>query len=284
MRVSLGSDVRLRSRDANVQLTGEVELFGSLERPWISGSVYATRGTYRVDLGVIKRTFRVDSGTVIVEGTPDVSPALDIYASYIVRAPDADDITIGAHVYGTTDRPRLDLSSDLGTATAQSEIISYLVFGRSSFGVPKDRGAVGRTATAALVPSLGGFLESTLGAVLPFFSTLQVSTVAAEESQNALSNPIELLNNNYALTGGRQIGSDTFFSITTGRCSGGRLGASSASPVWFGTAAEYRPKRSVGAAISIDPGPAPCSRVSGSGDTYQIGFDLLYAWPFGGRR
>ena len=279
--VTLGSDVRLRSRDANVQLSGTVELFGPLNRPWASGSVYATRGTYRVDLGVIKRTFRVDSGTVIVEGTPDISPALDIYASYTVRRPNNDDIQIGAHVYGTTDRPRLDLSSDLGTAVGQSEIISYLVFGQSSFGVPDSRGSLGQTATAALVPSLGGFLEGTLGAVLPFFSSLQVSTVAGEQSQNIISSPIDgLFNNNYAVTGGRQLGTDTFFSLTAGKCSAGGQGASSSSPIWFGTAAEYRPRRTVGAAITIDPGPAPCSRVSGSGDTYQIGFDLSYDWKF----
>ncbi|MDA1081387.1 MAG: translocation/assembly module TamB domain-containing protein [Gemmatimonadetes bacterium] len=282
--VTLGSDVRLKSREANVQLTGGVELFGPLNHPWISGSVTAERGTYRVDLNVIRRTFLVDSGVVILEGTPDIAPALDIYASYLVKRPEESDVHIRAHVFGTTDRPRLDLSSDLGTASGQSEIISYLVFGQPSFKAPTSTNAAAQTATAAIVPSIGGFLEGILGTVLPFFSTLQVTSVASGEAQSIASSPVNgLLNNNYAITGGRQVGTDTFFSVTAGRCGSGRLGASSSSPIWFGAAAEYLPKQTVGAAISIDPGPAPCNRVSGAGDTYQFGFDLSYDWKFRGK-
>ncbi len=283
--VELGSDVRLRSREANVQLAGSVELFGPLNRPWISGTVQATRGTYRVDLGVLKRTFRVDSGVVILEGTTDVAPALDITASYVVRQPESDDVTIRAHLYGTTDRPRLDLSSDLGSAVRQSEIISYLVFGKPAFAVPEDRKATVQTAYQALVPSfLGGWLEGALGTVLPFFNTLQVTTVGRDDPRLSASNPIEGLLSSFAVTGGRQVGSDAFLSITTGVCTGSTVATTNNSPFWFGTAAEYRPKRSLGAAISIDPGPAPCSRVTSLGDAYQIGLDLLYDWRFGRRR
>lgn len=283
--VALGSDVRLKSTEANVQLAGSVELFGSLNRPWISGSVQATRGTYRVDLGPLKRTFRVDSGSVILEGTSDVPPALDIYSSYTVRRPESDDVKIGAHLYGTTDRPRLDLSSDLGSAVSQSEIISYLVFGKPSFAVPQRTQAAAQTAYDAVVPSiLGGYLEGLLSTVLPFFNTLQVTPVGRDDPRFSISNPIENLFNSFAVTGGRQIGSDTFLSITTGVCTGSSVSTTNSSPIWFGTSAEYRPKRTLGAAISIDPGPAPCSRVGSVGDAYQIGFDLLYDWRFGKRR
>ncbi|MDQ8165494.1 MAG: translocation/assembly module TamB domain-containing protein, partial [Gemmatimonadota bacterium] len=276
--VSLGSDVRLRSREANVQLAGELELFGPLARPWISGSVNATRGTYRVDLGPITRTFRVDSGVVVLEGTPDVPAALDIYTSYVVRRPD-DDVTIGARLYGTTIRPRLNLTSDLGTATSQSEIVSYLVFGQSTFGVPQNTQSAQQTAQAALVPSIGGFLEGILGTVLPFFSTLQVSTVANEGATNIVTNPLNVFNS-FVVTGGRQVGTDSFFSLSGGVCRGSQTSSTGNVPFWLGTAAEYRPKRSIGAQLSIDPGPAPCSRVSSVGDTYQMGFDLTYDWRF----
>ncbi len=276
--VSFGSDVRLRSREANVQLAGELELFGPLARPWISGSVNATRGTYRVDLGPITRTFRVDSGVVVLEGTPDVPAALDIYTSYVVRRPD-DDVTIGARLFGTTDRPRLNLTSDLGSATSQSEIVSYLVFGQSTFGVPQNTQSAQQTAQAALVPSIGGFLEGILGTVLPFFSTLQVSTVANEGATNIVTNPLNVFNS-FVVTGGRQVGSDSFFSLSGGVCRGSQTSSTGNVPFWLGTAAEYRPKRSIGAQLSIDPGPAPCSRVSSVGDTYQVGFDLTYDWRF----
>ena len=282
--VSLGNDVRLKSRDANVQLSGEVELFGPLDRPWISGSVLATRGTYRVDLGLIKRTFRVDSGSVILEGTPDIPAALDIFTSYTVRRADQDDIHVGAHLYGTSERPRLDLTSDLGSAGGQSEIISYLVFGQSSFAAPEDRQSGLRTASAALVPSIGGLLEGVLGTVLPFFQTLQVTSLTGEGTQSVIQSPVEGLLNSFAITGGRQLGTDSFFSLSGGACRSSHVSATNSAPFWGGAAFEYRPKRTVGGTISIDPGPAPCASTGNVADKYQIGFDLSYEWKFGGAK
>jgi translocation and assembly module TamB len=281
--VALGEDVRLKSRDANVQLAGGVELFGPLTEPWVSGTVSATRGTYRVNLGLIKRTFRVDSGSVILEGTTNTPAALDIWTSYTVRRADESDVAVGAHLYGTTDRPRLDLSSDLGSAVAQSEIISYLVFGKPSFALQDTRQSTMQTATAALVPSLGGLLEGPLGTLLPFFNTLQVTSRVGDEAGIA-ANPIDGLLNSYAVTGGRQVGSDSFVSISGGVCRGTRVASTASAPFWLGAAAEYRPKRSVGAAISFDPGPAPCARAGVFSDTYQVGFDLMYEWKFGRRQ
>jgi translocation and assembly module TamB len=285
--VTLGSDVRLKSRDANVQLTGNVELFGALTDPWLSGAVTAERGTYQVKVGPIRRTFRVDSGSVVLEGTKDVPAALNIHASYLVRRSDEDDVTVRAHIYGMTDRPRLDLTSDLGTATSQSEIISYLVFGRSSFGLDsatagsRGEGAL-TTATAAFLPTLGGMIEATLGTILPFFSTFQVTSTVSNESFSAVTrNPLDGLLNSYALTGGRQIGSDSFLSLSTGRCSASNVSGAGSAQFWFGAVADYRPKRTIGASLSIDPGPAPCNRVAAEGSNYQIGLDLSYDWKFG---
>jgi hypothetical protein len=286
--VNLGNDVRLKSRDANVQLTGSVELFGAATDPWISGAVTATRGTYRVSVGPITRSFRVDSGSVIIEGTKEIPAGLDIYTSYLVRRPDEDDVTIRAHVYGMTDRPRLDLSSDLGTATSQSEIISYLVFGKSTFGIDRvseNRDAAATTATAALLPTLGGIIEATLGTVLPFFSTLQVTSTVGDKSFSTVkSNPIDGLLNSYAVTGGRQFGSDSFLSLSTGRCSASSVASTGSAQFWFGAVADYRPKRTIGASLSIDPGPAPCNRLSAEGTNYQFGFDLSYDWKFGKKK
>jgi translocation and assembly module TamB len=286
--VQLGSDVRLKSRDANVQLTGTVELFGPITDPWLSGAVTATRGTYRVTVGPIKRSFRVDSGAVIIEGTKDIPAALNIYTSYLVRRPAEEDVTIRAHVYGMTDRPRLDFTSDLGSATSQSEIISYLVFGKSTFGIDQataNRDAVTNTATAALLPTLGGFIEATLGTIMPFFSTLQVTSTVGEDSfATVKSNPIDGLLNSYAVTGGRQFGTDSFMSLSVGRCSGSSVASTGSSQFWFGAVADYRPKRTIGASLSVDPGPAPCNRVAAEGSNYQFGFDISYDWKFGKKK
>jgi len=232
-----------------------------------------------VDLGVLKRTFRVDSGSVRVAGTPQMPAGLNIWTSYVVRSADRDDRTIVAHLFGASDAPRLELSSaESGSAVAQSEIISYLLFGSPTFALSGTRQGTVGTATAVLAPSLGGVLEGMLGSFLPFLSSLQVATVAGNGPQNL--NPLEGVLNSFAFTAGRQFGSDTFLSLSGGRCGGSRLSSTQSAPSWFGIAAEYRPKQQVGAVVSVDPGSSPCSRVGRFGDVYQFGFDLFKAWRF----
>ncbi|MFI5310169.1 MAG: translocation/assembly module TamB domain-containing protein [Gemmatimonadales bacterium] len=282
LHVTLGNDVRLKSKDANVGLTGELDVAGDLSNPYAAGEVSANRGTYRVDLGVIKRTFRVDSGTVRVAGTPQMPASLDIWTSYVVRSSTTDDRTIIAHLTGASDAPRLELSSsDAGTAVAQSEIISYLLFGTPSFALDRQGQSTVSTATAALVPSIGGLLEGVLGTLMPFLSSLQVTTVAGSGPQNLTTNPLDGLLNSFALTAGRQIGSDTFLNLSGGVCRGSRLSSTQSAPGWFGISAEYRPRTQVGGAISMDPGSSPCNHASGRlMDIYQLGFDLFRDWRF----
>ena len=77
---------------------------------------------------------------------------------------------------------------------------------------------------------------------------------------------------------------DSFVSISGGVCRGTRVASTASAPFWLGAAAEYRPKRSVGMAVSFDPGPTPCARAGVFSDTYQVGVDLMYEWKFGRRR
>ena len=264
--------MRLRSRDADVKLTGDVEIGGLFANPFVTGEIYAERGTFRVDLGVLKRTFRVDSGIVRVDGDLKFDPAsLDIWSSYVVRAAEQEDKTIVAHLTGTSEQPSLKLSSnDLGSATSQTEIISYLVFGSPSFALD---GQGGRTATAALAPSLGGVVEGFLGGAFPFFSSLQVATIAGT-GQNL--NPFDGLFNSFALIAGRQVGADGYLGVSGGVCRGSQLSSTQSPPNWFGVSAEYRPKYRLSTAVSFDPGASPCSGLG----KYQFGLDLFKEWKY----
>lgn len=275
LQVVLGDDVRLKSADANVQLTGSVEVAGDLTNPYISGEVLATRGTYRVDLGVIKRSFRVDSGIVRIAGTKDNPASLDIWTSYLVRRVDLEDIKISAHLAGTTDAPRLELlSNDAGATLAQGEIISYLIFGAPSFAVG---GQYGQTAYAAILPTIGGFFEGALGSVFPFFSSLQVTTRQSNVPQN-LATGLDALINSLAITGERRIGASGFGTVSFGVCRGTRAAAAQSTGGWFGITAEYRPKGEYSVVASLDPGPSPCTAVGRISDIYQLGFDVFKEW------
>ncbi len=265
LHVQLGSDVRLKSSDANVQLTGNLELSGPLNDPVMQGEVNASHGTYRVNVGVLKRTFRVDSGTVRLDGAlvDPRTPTLNVWASYAVRRADFNDqITINAHVTGNLAAPRLQLiSTDIGTAVATSEIISYLLFGAPTVGLSGQASSTVQTATAALVPSLGGVLEGALGSFVPFFSSLQVTTAPGNGPQSVTTSPLDGLLNSFALSAGRQVGSDSFINLSGGVCRGNRLSSAQSSPGWFGASIEYEPKYRLSAVLSMDPGVTPCTSV-----------------------
>lgn len=278
LRVRLGNEVRLKSPEASVQLTGEVDVTGRLNEPSVLGEISAERGTYRLDLGLLQRTFQVDSGRVRMNGPLTNSPALDIHTSYVVRQADREDVHIGARLSGTVEQPRLTLSSsDLGTTASETEIISYLLFGAPTFALDGQSASAVRLATAALVPSLGGAAERALGARLPFLSELQVVTVAGDSPQDFTLNSFEGLLNSFALTAGTQIGTDSYLRLSGGVCRGENRAAQSL-PAWFGIAAEYRPRERLSAELSLTPGSAPCNRIGSFAQIYQLGLDLYRDW------
>lgn len=277
LTIRLGNEVRLRSQEANVQLTGDIAVTGTLTAPDLRGEVFANRGTYRLDLGLLQRTFQVDSGRVVLNGPAEAAHAIDIHTTYTVRQPERDDVRIGARLTGTTHQPRIVLSSsDLGTTASETEIISYLLFGAPSFALDGQRSSTLRTASAALAPSLGGAVERALGGRLPFISELRVSTVADETGAVTL-NSFEGLLNSFKLIAGMQLGPDSFLRVSTGVCRG-ESAAAAALPVWFGVAAEYVPRERLSAQLSLDPGSSPCRRVGNFGQIYQVGLDLFRDW------
>ena len=161
-------------------------------------------------------------------------------------------------------------------AAAQSEIISYLIFGTPSFGVDGLSSATDRTVNAALVPYFGGLLEGVLGSVLPFFSSLQVATISGSGLKTLTTNPVDGLLNSFALTAGRQIGSDSFLNLSGGVCRGSRLTSTQSPSGWFGVSAEYKPRRGPSGVISVEPSGSPCSGLS----RYQFGLDVFRDWKF----
>lgn len=278
LRVRLGNEVRLRSPEANVQLSGEVAVVGTLDEPDLRGEIFAERGSFRLDLGLLQRTFQVDSGRVRLNGPLSIPPTLDIHTSYTVRQAEREDVKIGARLTGAVDAPRLVLSSgDLGTTASETEIISYLLFGAPSFVLDGQSASAVRLATAALVPSLGGAAERALGARLPFLSELQVVTVAGDSPRDFTLNSFEGLLNSFALTAGTQVGTDSYIRLSGGVCRGDNRAAQSL-PAWFGISAEYRPRERLSAEVSLTPGSSPCNRIGSFAQIYQLGLDLYKDW------
>src|SRR5439155_1496617 len=86
LQLRMGEDVWLRSNEANIQLTGLVTVEKVRNNYFLSGTLQAPRGTYRLIIGPVTREFVVRWGTVQYFGTPDLDAALDIEATHVVHS------------------------------------------------------------------------------------------------------------------------------------------------------------------------------------------------------
>jgi hypothetical protein len=199
-------NIRLLSEEMNIEMAGELDvLYDRQSRELVMlGDLLAIRGTYEV----LGRTFAVESGTVRFFGTPGINPILNIVASTRVQTPGAgggggDPVTIQALVSGTLQAPRVDLSSPDGSI-AESDLVSYLVF-----GVPSYQLASGQTQL--LQGAAGSLLGSTLGAGFSYAQGLiasRLSSLVAREwgfDYFAISQPeqLELSSLDFGATLGR---------------------------------------------------------------------------------
>ncbi len=199
-------------------------------------------------------------------GTPDLDAELDIEARHIVHpVPSAtartEDKTIIAHIRGTLLVPRLTLQAE-GEQLSQSELISYLMFGRPSVELAGGQGALMRSTAASLV---AGEVERTvvsdLGVPLDYF----------EFRPGDPSDPLARTQ----LAAGWQIGNKTFLVLNAGFCQrqqvnfGNTLGASlqyRISPEWR-TEASFEPVRN----CSTTP-----IQQQGTTAQRQVGVDLFW--------
>jgi hypothetical protein len=118
LRLSLGRDSWLRGRDLNVEMGGELDVFWDrLNRDLaLVGTLQAVRGVY----SVVGRQFQVREGTVSFQGTPGV------------------------------------LSSNAPFPIAESDLVSYLIFGRPSYALASGQTSLAQGAASSLLRTATG--------------------------------------------------------------------------------------------------------------------------------
>jgi translocation and assembly module TamB len=283
VRVRLGDDVWVRTREAAVKLAGGVTVLEAAgQRLSLEGEVQVERGTYRLDLGVVNRPFAVDSGRVRFFPQDGLNPSLDVHARHIVRGVNGRDVEIDVAIGGTLEDMTLALGTrdDAYASAPESEFISLLVFGAPTFALDGQRQQTVRAVTGVLVPTLGGAVEGTLQRLLPVFNTVQVSTAGGQTAEEL--GTLSSLLGNLSVTAGKQLGRRTYLRLDTGVCRGLANSASGGSlNLWYGIATEYRIAPGLTGQVGLDPGPSPCgARLGGSAPRMQLGFDLFKAWIF----
>ncbi len=90
LRVAIGSDVWLRSAEANIQLDGETQVSKEGKEYQPIGTLQAPRGSYTLKIGPVTRDFTVTRGEVRYIGTLDAE--LDIEARHTVRSVRGEEI------------------------------------------------------------------------------------------------------------------------------------------------------------------------------------------------
>lgn len=275
--LEMGSDVWLRSNEANIQLTGSVRLTKRRNFYLVSGSLQAVRGTYRLKVGVLSREFVVTQGTVKYFGTPDQDAALDIEARHVVHPVptpsqrNPEDITVVAHITGTLLVPKVTLEAEKRDLS-QTELISYLLFGKSTVDLGGDQGGIAdqRAVVQSALSVLSGEIEQQIVS-----GGVPVDYVEIRPGGGGQGDP--LLGWQFAV--GRQLGSKTFLVVNAGFC-GGRpvyvgntLGVSlqfRISPEWR-TEASFEP-----AQTCVDPS----AETLGTTVPRQVGLDLFWEKRF----
>ena len=288
LQVAIGNDVWLRSAEANIKLGGQVALRKDAANQRLDGSIDVDRGTYRLDLGLVQRTFQVDSGTVTFYNDPQQAGTLNIWATYTVRQANqlSQDVRIIAHIGGTLLDPKLDLSSDERFALSYTEILSYLVFGQPSLlGTGQESNNALRPVAQALLPSAGALIERAINSQIGFFDVVQVQT---GNTNGAYNDPTSSSAAQNFLSGsrigvGKQLGQRAFLTANAGLCA---LGAGSQGSFTnsIGITLEYRLAQHFSLQASLEPPTTsllcrPGANTIGTRPR-QLGFDLFRDWSF----
>lgn len=224
VRVVMGPDVWLRSQDADIKLAGAVNLTVaradrfSEDQLALTGDLTTERGTYRLNVSPLQRTFQVQSGLLRFNGDPGFNPGLDIRAVYTSRSINAtyggrNDVRVGVRITGTLANPALDMyAADSLLGLSQSDLLSYVLFDQPSF-------SVGSGTSSAMALLLGTF-TSFASSFAARYATGLVDLVQLQTSNQGASQLGDIFSIGGAqLAIGKQVSDRMFISLTSGLCS-----------------------------------------------------------------
>jgi len=160
--VRVERDTWLRSGEANVEIAGDltVRMQRAQGELRINGTLHAVRGDYRL----FNKRFAVVEGAVEFVGTPAMNPNLNMIALYTVRTQKRP-LDIRLVIGGTLEDPTLSLESDAQPPISESDLLSYLLFGRPSYELTRasEEGSLLADVTSGVPQAFFGYaLESLL--------------------------------------------------------------------------------------------------------------------------
>lgn len=290
VQVRMGPDVWLRSQDADIKLTGAVSLTVtradrfSEDKLALTGDLQTERGTYRLNVSPLQRTFQVQSGLLRFDGTQGFNPALDIRAVYTSRSINStyggrNDVRVGVRITGTLANPSLDMyAADSLLGLSQSDLLSYVLFDQPSF-------SVGSGTTTSAMALLLNTVTSFASSYAARYASGLVDLVQLQTSSEAALGDIFAFGG-AQLAIGKQVSDRLFVSLTSGLCQF-LPSTATASPSLLSTIGlkmEYQFGRSAQSGVAFAYEPSFDKLVCGVGERgfstskKQVGLDLFRIW------
>jgi translocation and assembly module TamB len=170
--VAIDRDVWLRSIEANVEIYTPWELGpmrvrvdGSRRKLLLEGTINTDRGEYEF----MTRNFRLTRGAVTFLGGEELDAILQVAAEHEVLVPSIQPFEIRALISGTLRAPTFTLESSAQPPIPQTDLLTYVVFGRQASNLLPIQGSAlsGRGAAS-------GDLAGNVAAL----ATQQISTAA----------------------------------------------------------------------------------------------------------
>ncbi len=269
--VTLGNDVRLRSKEADVRLGGAVNLVKSTARsnrlltstnqlvPLLGaeGQLLTVGGTYTLDLGLAQRQFDVlPGGTVTFTGDAE-NPTLDISAQYNVKQYRDRDLGVIVNLRGPLNPyPEITFSSNADYAISQSDLVSYLVTGAPGFELNNQTREVLAQFIAPTASALAANgLRNLIG---PYFDAFRLELGGGTQQAGLPATSNQFQQYLYGATVGveKQLTDKAFVSLNTGLCQFETNFQSASLLSGVGAKVEYRFAPSFSTQFAFDPATA----------------------------
>jgi hypothetical protein len=208
-RVRAGESLWFAMPDARAQMEGELVFDKTGDDIRITGVLSGTRGQYTLRAGPIVRRFDVVEAEVRFLGDTEINPVINIVASRVIIDQQGRQLDLRVRVGGTMRAPTLALASADAANVPQSELLSFLLFGQSNFGLTGG----GLVPGEELVTStfLGGFTELL---ALELEDELIDAGLGVDIFQLRFGNSIASLTPSLVI--GEEIGENVFLTVETG--------------------------------------------------------------------
>lgn len=125
LKLKIPRNTWIKNDDMRIELSGDLELRKNRGFFELFGTVDVVRGQY----DLFGKIFKIDEGTITLNGGEELVPSLDVTASYRFRNQGKVEQTLTVKASGTTNTPKIDFTLD-GNYINEGDALSYILFGK----------------------------------------------------------------------------------------------------------------------------------------------------------